>query len=84
MEKLSKTEVKREIEKFFKNIKNKNYKEVKKLKRLSMRHSIKLGKNRKLFCKKCYTPYKNPKVRIKKGIKSIECQNCGYVNRWKI
>ena len=41
-EKLSKTEAKKEIEEFFKDIKNKSTEEVKKIKKLAMKHSIKL------------------------------------------
>ena len=82
--KLSKEETKKEIEKFFKNIKEKAPKEIKKIKKLAMRQNIKLGKNRKLFCKKCGGVYKNPKIRIKSKIKSIICEKCGYASRWRI
>jgi len=50
-----------------------------------MNKKISLNKKRKLFCKKCLTPYsEKEKLRIKKGMKSVECLNCGGVNRWKI
>ena len=84
MKKLSKSEAEKEIEEFFKHIKNKTPKEVKKAKKLAMRHSIKLGNKRKLFCKKCFSPYNNQKIKIKNGMKTIICRNCDYVNRWKI
>ena len=83
-EKLSKTEAKKEIEEFFSNIKNKSSKEIQKIKKLAMKHNIQLGNLRKKFCKKCYTPYKNTKTRIKNNIKSIVCENCEYISRWKI
>ncbi len=82
--KLSKTEVKKEIEEFFKNIKDKSPKQIKKIKRLAMKHNIKLGQKRKLFCKKCFSPYKSPKIRIKNQTKKIECGHCGNISRFKI
>jgi len=84
MKKLSKSEAAKQVEEFFSNIKDKTPKEVKKIKRLAANSNIRLREKRKLFCKKCLEPYKNPKVRINKGIKSVECGNCGYVARWKI
>ena len=39
---------------------------------------------KKKFCKKCFSPLENSKVRIKSGIKSIECKTCGDINRWKM
>ena len=84
MKKTSKTEAKKEIDEFFKDIKNKSPKEIKKIKRLAMSKKIPLKEKRKLFCKKCLSPYKNPKIRIKNKIKSIKCENCGYISRWKI
>ncbi len=85
MKKLSKTEAKTQIEKFFKNVKNKTPKEIKKIKKLAMRYNLPLKEKRKLFCKKCSSPYSGKeKIRIKKGIKSVVCGNCGYENRWKI
>lgn len=83
-EKLSKTEAKKEIKEFFNNIKNKSSKEIKKIKKLAMKHSIKLGKLRKKFCKKCFSSYKNPKTRIKRNMKIVVCENCNNVSRWKI
>ncbi len=83
-EKLSKTEAKKEIEEFFENIKNKSSKEIKKIKKLAMKHNIKLGNLRKKICRKCYSPYKNSKTRIKNKTKSVVCENCGYISRWKM
>ena len=83
--KLSKTEVKKEVEEFFKNIKNKSSKKIKKIKRLAMKHNIPLKEKRKLFCKKCLVAYSGrEKVRIKKGNKIITCSGCDYVGRWKL
>ncbi len=73
----------KEIKNFFKTMNNKNVKDIKKIKRLAMKHNIKLGNFRKKFCKKCYNPLKG-KTRINKGFKTIECSECGYKNRWKM
>ena len=81
---ISKTEAKENISKSFKEIKSKTPKEIKKIKILAMSHNILLKEKRKLFCKKCLTPYKNAKIRIKKGMKSVECGNCGRVSRWEL
>ncbi len=82
--KQSKSESKKEIEEFFLDVKNKTPKEIKKIKRLAMKHNILLKEKRKLFCKKCLTPYENSKVRIKKGKKIVTCLECDYVSRWKL
>lgn len=88
MNRLSKNEIEKEIEKFFKpnSIKKKTSKEAKKIKKLAMRYNIKLGTKRKLFCKKCHVFFnvKNSKTRIKKGKKIIRCLKCKEVSRWKI
>jgi RNase P subunit RPR2 len=83
MKKFSKTEAKEKVIEFFKEIGDKSPKEVKKIKKLAMSQSLPLKELKKKFCKKCYSPLKG-KTRIKKGIKSIECKNCNYINRWKI
>ncbi len=85
MKKPSKKEAEEKIKEFFSNIKNKTPDEVKKTKKLSMRHGLKLGQLRKKFCNKCLHTYSGKeRIRINKGIKSVECENCGKVNRWKI
>jgi len=84
MKKISKTEAKEIIEDFFKNINDKSPLEIKKIKKIAMSKNIPLKEKRKLFCKKCLMPYKNPKIRIKNKLKSITCENCGHTSRWKI
>ncbi len=85
MEKTSKTESKKEIQRFFEEIKNKTPKEVKKIKRLAMKYNLPLKEKRKLFCKYCSTPYVgSEKVRIKDKMKSVECSRCRKVAKWKI
>ncbi len=83
--KISKTETEKQVNEFFSNIKNKTPKEIKKIKKLAMNKKIPLKEKRKLFCKKCLTAFSGKeKIRIKKGIKSIVCEKCGIINRWKI
>ena len=82
--KISKSEAQKQIEEFFENISEKKPKEIKKIKRLAMNKKISLKEKRKLFCKYCLSPYKNSKTRIKNKIKSIECNNCEKISRWKL
>ncbi len=83
--KISKKDARKKINNFFKNIKNKTPKQVKKIKRLAMAKNISLNEKRKMFCKKCFTPYNGKeKIRIKKGTKSITCSKCGFIARWKL
>jgi len=84
MKKISKTEAKNKIQDFFKNIKTKTPRDIKKIKKLAMSKNIPLKEKRKLFCKKCFHAYDKPKVRIKNKIKSVTCNNCGNISRWKI
>ena len=79
MKKLSKTEAEKEI----RDIENKTPKEIKKIKRLAMRHNIKIGELRKKFCKKCFST-KLKIISIKNKIKKIGCESCGNVARWKM
>ena len=76
--------VKNKIENFFKEIKEKSPLEIKKIKKIAMNKRISLGENKKLFCKKCFFPFVNPKIRIKKGFKIITCEECGAIKRIKI
>jgi len=81
---ISKTEAKKQIEEFFKNIKEKSPKDVKKIKKLAMSYKIPLKDKRKLFCNKCMNPHKNVSIRVKNGFIRINCGECGYTSRWKI
>ncbi len=83
MKKNSKTETERKINEFFRDIENKSAKDVRKIKKLAMSNNIPLKELRKKFCKKCYSPLKG-KIRINNKIKSVTCENCGNMNRWKI
>ena len=82
--KISKTEAEKQIKEFFEHIQKRSPKEIKKIKRLAMTHNVKLGEKRKLFCKKCYEPYKDFSIRIKNDLIRITCENCGNKNKWKI
>ena len=84
MKKLSKKETEEEIKDFFQDIQNKTPEEVKKIVKMAMSHNIKLGQFKKTFCKRCLAPYRNPKIRIKRSIKSVRCENCDNISRWKI
>ena len=81
---LSKKEAEKKVSEFFKDFKNRTPKEFKKINKFSMTYKIPLKERRKLFCKKCYHPYINSKIRIKKGKKIIVCENCGKISRWRI
>jgi len=83
MKKIGKREAEKKIKDFFKNLKNKSPEQVRKMKRLSMRHNIKLGNLRKKFCKYCYSIRLKVKG-IKRGMKTVVCRNCGKISRWKI
>jgi RNase P subunit RPR2 len=85
MKKFSKTESQEKVNEFFKNIESKTPKEIKKIKKVAMGQKISLKKFRKEFCKKCLVPYSGKeKVRINHGIKSITCEKCGNISRWKM
>jgi len=84
LKKPSRTEAKKQIEEFFLNIKDKTPKEVKKIKKLAMGFNLPLKEKRKTFCKKCLSPYKNPRIRIRNKIKSVVCKDCDYIGRWRI
>ena len=84
MKKLSKTDVKKRIDFFFNNIESKNSKDIKKIKNLAASQNIPLREKRKMFCKKCFSPYQNPKIRIKNKMKKVTCEKCGYVAKMKL
>ena len=84
MEKISRTDAKKRVEDFFEGILNEPPKEIRKIKRLAMKHNISLKENRKLFCKKCYSVYLKPGIKIKNKMKKVTCEKCGYVSNWKL
>ena len=80
---ISKKEAEKQIEEFFHHIRDKDPSEVKKIKKLAMSYSIKLGEKRKTFCKKCLHPYIDPSIRIKSGKISLTCEFCDTTSGWK-
>jgi len=84
VKKPSRTEAIKKIEDFFLNIRTKKSENVKKIKKLAMSYNLPLKEKRKTFCKKCLSPYINSKIRIRRGIKSVTCEKCGIISRWKI
>lgn len=77
--KVSRSEAQEKISLFFQREKF-SADEVKKIKRLAMKFNIKLGKNRRRFCKKCFSQLKG-KTRVSKTHRTIECEACGFLNR---
>ena len=83
--KMSKQETKEVIKEFFSDIKNKNPKDIKKIKKLAMSKNISLKEKQKLFCRECLAPYSGKeKIRIRRGIKSVKCEKCRRVGRWRL
>lgn len=81
---ISKIDAQKQINDFFKKIKEKSPEEIKKIKRLAMSYNIKLGENKKMFCEKCFYPYTDPSIRIKNDFLRIVCGKCGHISKWKI
>jgi len=79
---LNKTEAKEKIDKFFQREKFTS-EEMRKIKRLAMKFRIRLKEKRRRFCKKCLSQLKG-KIRISNGNKIIECEKCGFRNRFKM
>ncbi|MGC8609582.1 MAG: ribonuclease P [Thermoplasmata archaeon] len=42
------------------------------------------GSIKRLYCKKCKKPYKNPRIRIKNNQIIVTCSNCGNIRRYMI
>jgi RNase P subunit RPR2 len=59
-------------------------KEIKKIKRISMTHRIRLGEYRKRFCKKCFSDLMNGKRKISKEKVIVICKKCNFKNQYKI
>ncbi|MEK6927614.1 MAG: hypothetical protein AABX11_04235 [Nanoarchaeota archaeon] len=79
---ISKSEASEQINKFFER-KRFSSEEARKIKKLAMKFRIKLKEHKKGFCRKCFSQLAG-KIRIRNGIKSVECASCSCVNRWKI
>lgn len=83
MEDLTKKEAERIIDAYFSKDKL-DSNETKKIKKLAMKHRIRLGKYRKRFCKKCYSDLSSGKIRVSRDYKYAICSSCGKRNSWKI
>ena len=81
---LSKKAIQEKVKLFFADLSTKNSDDIHKIKRLAMTKNVQLKDYRKSFCKKCLTPYKDPKLRIKGSHKTITCPKCGHISRWKL
>lgn len=81
---ISKEEIKQKISDVFS--KNPSAEEIRKIKKLAMSKNIKLGEYKKEFCKKCYCFFnkENSSIRIKKGFKTVRCNNCSKISRYKL
>jgi len=83
--KISKTDAMKKIDEFFLDIHRKTPVEIRKVKRLAANKKIPLKNYKKLFCSKCLTTYDGEeKIRIKHGLKTIECKHCGKIKRIKL
>jgi RNase P subunit RPR2 len=80
--KINKKEAEQKIKDFFSR-ESFDSGQVRKIKRIAMKFNLKLGKYRKMFCKKCLSQL-HGRLRINKGLKTVECAGCGFKNRWKI
>lgn len=82
LKKLTRTEAQEKIDDFFRS-QSFTANEVKKIKRLAMKYNIKLGAFRRLFCKKCLSQLRG-KIRITKTYKIIDCEKCGFRNKFRL
>lgn len=78
---MSKTVAREKIDRHFSGVRD--AKSNRKIKVLAMKNRIRLGKLKSNFCKKCYANLEG-KTRVSKSLKTIECKNCGFVNKIKI
>jgi ribonuclease P protein subunit RPR2 len=52
--------------------------------RIASRYRVRIPERfRNTFCRRCYTPYlsQTAKIRLRGGVKVIECLSCGKVKR---
>ena len=79
---VSKNESEKKIDEFFQR-EDFSGEEVKKMKRFAMKFNIKLGRYKKLFCKKCLSKLEG-KIKVGKKQKTVACKNCGFRNRIRL
>lgn len=82
--KQTKEKIQQQINDIFSN--NPSKIQIKKAKKLASSKNIKLTKYKKKYCNKCLTffNYSNHQVRIKKQIKTIKCNSCNFISRYKL
>lgn len=83
MKEISKSEARKKIESFFTR-ESFSSEEVRKIRRLAMKHKIRLGGYRAQFCKKCFSSLKNGTIRVTKTHKITTCSGCGYTSKTRI
>ncbi len=51
--------------------------------KIAMKYRVRIPKELRIFCKKCFYPYRHDRirVRVRKNRVVITCLNCGYVKR---
>ena len=79
---LSKTEAHEKINEFFSKDEF-DSDEIRKIKKIAMAYKIKIGKYRRRFCKKCFSQLRG-KIKISKEFKSVKCEKCGFLNRFRM
>jgi RNase P subunit RPR2 len=79
---MSKTEAAAKIKEFF-GRESFSPDELRKIRALAMKFSIKLGAYRRLYCKSCLSQLKGS-TRISRGHKTVTCAACGTPNKFKI
>lgn len=82
MKKMSKSEAQEKIKSFFEK-ESFSSEEMKKIRRLAMKHKIRLKDHKKMFCNHCLSPLKG-KIRVTATHKTIVCEFCKKPNRFKI
>jgi RNase P subunit RPR2 len=80
--KLSRKEAREEIDELFCR-QEFSSEDVKKVKRLAMKYKIKLKFERKKFCKRCLSKLRG-KIRVSRVYKSVECEKCGFINKFRM
>jgi RNase P subunit RPR2 len=79
---MSRNGARAKIEIFFKR-RDFTAEEVRKMKRLAMKFRIRLKEGRKKFCKKCLSKLRG-KTRVTRFYKTVVCENCGFLNKFRI
>ncbi len=49
--------------------------------KIGMRYNVRMGENRRKYCKYCYAFFGNAKRRLKNGVLNIYCLDCKKTNK---